>query len=238
MAFDLPELEPEDPTLLELEGVEVAPSVLAGPGAPLSELLAGYGLPGTAAGVAADLPDGWRVVAQWPPRHAEDAALDFLAAPFGPDWRVLQVIRHPDGHSDVRVGSHAATARPGTAARRAGLELRWRERPGHTPTPDDLGLALFLVNTSGQPWHSDEGDTLQAAAWFIDEDGSQLGADGFAYRVDGSQTMPHALEPGAAVELPFSVDTDAVRGRTGPIGIYAWHIALRLRSDVRILQLG
>lgn len=238
MAFDLPALAPEDPTLLELDGVEIQPQLLEGPGGPLVDLLAGYGLGADRAGVAADLQGGWRLVAQWPPRHAEDAALDFLAAPTAEGWRVLQVIRHPDGHADLRVGSHAAQARPGTAARRAGLELRWVPRPGHTPAPEDLGLGLELVNVSDRPWHSHPEDTVQAAAWFIAADGTQLGEDGFAYRVDGSQAMPVTLEPGAAVPLPFSCDTDAVRGHAGPVGIYAWQISLRLRSPVHVLTFG
>lgn len=235
MAYDLPDLEPDDPSLLELDGVEVRPQALAGDGQPLTDLLTGFGLPPEAGQVAADLPDGWRTVGQWPPRHAQDATLDFVAAPFGQGWRVLHVFTHPDGHGDVRVGSHCALAKPGAAARRAGLELRWLARPGHTPTPDDLGLTLLLVNVGGTTWTGDDGDTVQAAAWFVDEDGTQLGEDGFAYRVDGSQAMPRTLEPGAAVELPFSCDLDAVRGRSGPVGIYAWHITLRLRSRVQVL---
>lgn len=238
MAFDLPALDPEDPTLLELEGVEVRPERLEAPGEPLVDLLARYGLGADRAQIAADQPDGWRRVAQWPPRHAQDAALDFVAAPTADGWRVLQVIRHPDDRVDLRVGSHAARARPGTAARRVGLQLRWVPRPGHVPTPEDLGLALEMVNTGDRPWRSEPEDTLQAAAWFIDVDGTQLGEDGFAYRVDGSQAMPEVLEPGVAVRLPFSCDTGSVRGRRGPVGIYAWQISLRLRSPVHVLTFG
>lgn len=238
MAFDLPALDPEDPTLLELEGVEVRPQLLEAPGEPLVDLLARYRLDPDRAGIAADQPDGWRLVAQWPPRHAQDAALDFLAAPTAQGWRVLQVMRHRDGRADLRVGSHAARPRPGTAARRAGLQLRWVPRPGHTPTPEDLGLELEMVNTGDRPWRSDPEDTVQAAAWFIDADGTQLGEDGFAYRVDGSQAMPASLQPGAAVRLTFGCDTGAVAGHSGQVGIYAWQISLRLRSPVHVLTFG
>lgn len=220
--------------LVRLGSLEVDPAVLEGPGTSLWDLISGRKLTLRSPDDLLDLPSqGWRPI--FPSWEFIDNPRDVFAAPH-PHHRNAWVLvfLHWIGEAwTVSTDPGPVPVRRSTAARRAGLELRWPAE--QTATVGTLPeSSIDLLNTADHLWTNDVGDHMTVHGWVLGPDGEPLrtGVTIFAH----APPLPD-LVPGRRMSLRVNFVSGIEDLAAGRYRVVAELLDLKLQSPPGTLVL-
>lgn len=215
--------------LVTLGSVDIEPASLREAGVPLAALPVPADVDDTLPPeLRVELPaEGWRQVHEF---RRDSGTQTTFAAPRDGGWALLSLVIRADGRSILSGDPGPVVPRPGRAARRAGLALRWDvDLALAALAGDPATLTITLANQTDRPWTADPQDSGFVHGGLLADDGTTLRQAWFAYAPLRSRLED--LGPHRSMELPVHLNDGELDVPPGFYRLVAWLPSLDLRSD-------